>query len=573
MTVPPVGQPIETINNMIQMARQYILNAPDQEDGAEMQAILNDLKELVADVDDAADSSEDQSTSSDMPSMGGNSAGSSTSPENRSRPRAGQVETRTSDTLDIADKRIRGVIPYNTTSRDMGGWFEKISPNAFRNTDFSELRAVIDHKGTPLARYPKTLELEDRSDGLAWSIDPPQSRADVIEAVQRGDMNSGSWRMKVSKDSWQGETRTVEAISHLYDVTLVGADLPAYPAAAVEYRSQTNPASSQEDTPMANEAENRNHEPGGLHVENRVDVVGKPRNNFFEEIAIAAREVNVGEARSLTSAVSLVYPEYSTQFFDALRPQSAFIRSGVRTLNTSSNTVIYPELTTDPTIGWVAEGGTIAASDPVLAAGTAVPHKLAVRVEYSNELQEDSAPGVEQILRQALTARAGVSIDLAAFEGTGTSPQPKGMGNLAGITTVNASAAATNVLWAGSAIAALEAGYAPRPYAYVAGTSLIKDLRQVKAGTAFDVPLVWPTSGDVPSLYGATGYLAPGISAGTCYFYSPSSCYLINRLQNFEIEVNRWRLFDSDRSEMRLRMRTDFFWPYASAIARGTGIP
>ena len=169
MTVPPVGQPIEQIIAMIQMARQYILDAPDAEDGAEMQAILDNLKELIADVDDAADNSEDQSPAEAMPATPASSPS-----ENRSRPRAGQVETRSSDTLDITDKRIRGLVPYGVQSRDMGGWREVIDNTAFRNTDFSELRAVIDHKGTPLARYPKTLELEDRSDGLAWSIDPPQ---------------------------------------------------------------------------------------------------------------------------------------------------------------------------------------------------------------------------------------------------------------------------------------------------------------------------------------------------------------------------------------------------------------
>ena len=344
MTVPPVGQPIETINQMIQMARQYILDAPDAEDGAEMQAILDNLKELIADVDDAADNSEDQSPADAMPAT----AASSPS-ENRSRPRAGQVETRSSDTLDVADKRIRGLVPYGVESRDMGGWREVIDNTAFRNTDFSELRAVIDHRGTPLARYPRTLELEDRSDGLAWSIDPPQSRQDVIEAVQRGDMNSGSWRMKVSKDRWEGEVRHVQAISHLYDVTLVGAELPAYPSAAVEYRSQ--PAPGQEEPIMADQAEHRS---GGLDVES-VEVIHAKRD-LFEELAVASRETHPGEIRSLTTAVSLATPEYSTQFFDVLRPTSAFLRSGVRTISTSNEAVIFPYLTADSTIGWCQRG-------------------------------------------------------------------------------------------------------------------------------------------------------------------------------------------------------------------------
>ena len=72
---------------------------------------------------------------------------------------------------------------------------------------------------------------------------------------------------------------------------------------------------------------------------------------------------------------------------------------------------------------------------------------------------------------------------------------------------------------------------------------------------------------------GATGYLAPALNAGTAYVYSPSSCFTVNRTAQFDVEINRARLFDSDRSEMRLKDRLDFFFPYSGAICRGTAIP
>jgi HK97 family phage major capsid protein len=564
---PPTGNmadtPEQLLAMMLEAGGRYIAAAPDAEDAGEMQQILASIKELVADVDDGAD------TSGDAATPGGPGDGAPAT-EQRSRPRVGQIETRSSDTLDVADKRIRGLVPYGVQSRDMGGWREVIEPTAFRNTDFSELRAVIDHKGVPLATYPRTLEIEDRADGLAWSIDPPRSRQDVVEAVQRGDMNSGSWRMKVAKDRWQGEVRHVEAISHLYDVTLVGADLPAYPAAQVEYRSQPNPATGQEDT-MANEAENRSNE-GGINVESRLEVMPSKRG-LFEEITVAASEVSKGEMRSLSTAISLANPEYSNTFFDVLRPQSAFLRSGAKTLATQNVSVVYPLLTSDPTAAWVSEGGTIAASDPALAAGTATPHKLAIRVEYSNELAEDSSPGVEEILRGVLAARAGLAIDLAAYEGTGASPQPKGMGNVAGVAVVNASAAATSLGWAGSAIANLESANAARPFAIVGGSALVRDLRQVTYGTTIPEYVFPPTSGDMPTIWGAQTYMANGLAGGTVYAYSPSSCYIVNRTTQFDVEINRARLFDSDRSEIRLRARLDYFFPYSGAICRGTGVP
>src|SRR5665809_76015 len=81
----------------------------------------------------------------------------------------------------------------------------------------------------------------------------PESRADLREAVERGDLRAGSWQMVVAKDRWDGDTRHVEAIAELRDVSVVSS--PAYPAAAVEYRSApTTPADEPEkETDMSHE--------------------------------------------------------------------------------------------------------------------------------------------------------------------------------------------------------------------------------------------------------------------------------------------------------------------------------
>ncbi len=53
--------PADLLDGMIQMAQAYIASPPDAEDADEMRSILDDIQELVADVDDAADTSEDAS--------------------------------------------------------------------------------------------------------------------------------------------------------------------------------------------------------------------------------------------------------------------------------------------------------------------------------------------------------------------------------------------------------------------------------------------------------------------------------------------------------------------------------
>jgi HK97 family phage prohead protease len=150
------------------------------------------------------------------------------------RPQAGSIEERTLD-LSVDGRRIRGVIPYGTESRDLGGFTEVIEPGALRSTDLTGLVATVDHAGVPIGRYPATLELSDRSDGLHWSVDPPRARADVVEAIERGDLNGGSWRMRVARDEWRGNVRHVHEIAELADVSVVTR--PSYDA-PVELRNQ-----------------------------------------------------------------------------------------------------------------------------------------------------------------------------------------------------------------------------------------------------------------------------------------------------------------------------------------------
>ncbi len=120
----------------------------------------------------------------------------------------------------------------------MGGWREVIEPTALRGARLDDLTLTVEHAGVPLARHPGTLHLEERADGLHWSAEPPRSRQDIVEAVERGDLRAASWRMRVARDSWVGDVRHVESIAELRDVSITAN--PAYPSAAVELRSIEN---------------------------------------------------------------------------------------------------------------------------------------------------------------------------------------------------------------------------------------------------------------------------------------------------------------------------------------------
>ena len=124
------------------------------------------------------------------------------------RPVAGQLEQRALP-VEVDGRRLRGRIPYGVESRDLGGWREVIDPAALRGAALDDLVVTVEHSGVPLGRYPRTLEIEERDDGMHWSVEPPRSRADVIEAVERGDLQASSWRMRVARERWEGDVRHV----------------------------------------------------------------------------------------------------------------------------------------------------------------------------------------------------------------------------------------------------------------------------------------------------------------------------------------------------------------------------
>jgi len=211
------------------------------------------------------------------------------------RPKPGTLEQRTAPDATVDGKRLRGVIPYGVESRDLDGWREIIMPGALAGAKLDDLVATVDHVGIPIGRYPTTLDLEDRADGAHWSVSLPESRSDVREAVQRGDLRAGSWRMRVARDSWDGDLRRIHEISELRDVSIVTS--PAYPSAVTEYRS-TDPGEAQEDT-MGTEPEKQTETAtavvedraapttGGLQVEDRIAVTSEPRRGLADSFRAA----------------------------------------------------------------------------------------------------------------------------------------------------------------------------------------------------------------------------------------------------------------------------------------------
>ncbi len=199
------------------------------------------------------------------------------------------TETRTID-VDVKDVHARGktvhgfAAVYGAEAR-MGDTIETIAPGAFGPVlaGNPDVRALLNHDANIVLGRTKsgTLRLSDDPRGLRFELDLPESRADLREAVQRGDLDGASFRFTVGEDQWDGDRRTITSVASLYDVTL--ATYPAYPAASIELRTNPNPAAAEEDSTMAETAENPTGATGattaGLQVEDRAHItIGETRS-------------------------------------------------------------------------------------------------------------------------------------------------------------------------------------------------------------------------------------------------------------------------------------------------------
>jgi len=496
------------------------------------------------------------------------------------RPTVGEVEQRTAPDLAVEGRRLRGIVPYGVPSADLGGFTEIMQAGCLRGADLSSLVARVDHAGVPIGRYPRTLEIEDRDDGLHWSVELPKSRAEILEAVERGDLAAGSWRMVVAKDRWDGDVRTIEEVRSLKDVSVVCN--PAYPAARAELRSEPEPDPPAPPAPEPEPPEATVPDPipaGGLILEDRTAADQQP--TVETRVLEALRGVARGEARDLsTSSVANVSPpELSEYLFQRLRPASVALLSGITTLSTDREQIIWPKLTQDVTPAFVAEGALIPESDPAFQNLTAVPRKISVRTVISNEVVDDSVPAITDVLSANIALRLALKLDLAVFEGDGTANSITGLKNTAGIQTVSMGtngSTFSNLDPFADAIGLLNSVNAGGEYVVVMSPAVWQALSKIKVGSAFNTPLL-----TAPEIYGAPIYVTSQLSStetqGTAsttmsaYIYAPSQLVLVRRM-DATIEFDRSRLFDHDQSEMRGKLRADLLVPNPEAVVRIVGI-
>ncbi|MEU2981028.1 phage major capsid protein [Streptomyces hirsutus] len=130
-----------------------------------------------------------------------------------------------------------------------------------------------------------------------------------------------------------------------------------------------------------------------------------------------------------------------------LRAQSVFMKvPGLNIHRFDGGSFVLPSLTGTTTPGVVAEGETIAEATPDFSGMTFAPVKYADLYRASNEILDDAAVSMRDLVASVMLRNIASQVDKDAFQGTGTASltglTKAGMG-----TAVNLASGATQVSW------------------------------------------------------------------------------------------------------------------------------
>jgi HK97 family phage major capsid protein/HK97 family phage prohead protease len=162
---------------------------------------------------------------------------------------------------------------------------------------------------------------------------------------------------------------------------------------------------------------------------------GKPANGLMVPNEVLRRDLATSPA---TAGGNLVATELlAGSFIELLRNRLALANVGATVLNGLQGNIAIPKQTGAATAYWVGEGGAPTESQETLGQVTMSPKTVGAFVDYSRRLLLQSSIDVEQMVRNDLARVIALEIDRAGLYGSGSSNQPLGLVNTAGINTAS----------------------------------------------------------------------------------------------------------------------------------------
>lgn len=246
----------------------------------------------------------------------------------------------------------------------------------------------------------------DKLKGEVVALEQDEQRAQFLEEAERRAMGAAADK---PFQSLQGEISILEVLRN-----------------AMEGRSQSGAAAEY-----------------GKEIERRTG--RKPQGLF---VPLSALETRVAAPIDTSTAPELVATNNRADLYvQPLRDQLMARRLGVQVLGGLTGNVSIPKAGTGTSVGWVAEGGTLALTDMTFDAVTLAPKHAGGYVEMSRQLLMQGSPDIERLVRGDLAAVVAKAIDSAIIGGGGTNEPVGILANLAASGGVQ-SASLSTLSWA-----------------------------------------------------------------------------------------------------------------------------
>lgn len=159
---------------------------------------------------------------------------------------------------------------------------------------------------------------------------------------------------------------------------------------------------------------------------------------FYVPMDVLKRDLTVGTANA--GGYMVATQQQPQSFIDLLRARAVVAQLGATMLPGLVGNVTVPKQTGAATAYWLASEATaITESQQTIGQLALTPKTVGAYTEVSRLLMLQSAPAVDQMVMNDFARVIALAIDLAALEGTGSSGQPTGISQTAGIGSVTGS--------------------------------------------------------------------------------------------------------------------------------------
>jgi HK97 family phage major capsid protein len=292
-----------------------------------------------------------------------------------------------------------------------------------------------------------------------------------------------------------------------------------------------------------------------------------PSDVMAGQRAAAQRDFNVGTAGEAGNLVATNV--MGDMFTDVLRPSLVMAGLGMTILPGLRGNVAIPRKSVAGTLAMLTEIAAASETQPTTVLATLSPKRISAFTEPSKQAIIQSEIGVEAMIRDDLVTGAAVLIENQGINGSGTSPNARGIRNVVGVGSVVGGTNGLALAW--SHITGLEAACANANAAATARAGYLINTKVVNTSKntlkAAGLPFIWDNGSSPLNGYRAgvtnnvPSNLVKGTSGAVCsslVFSSDWSMFVLGLFGGLDVTVDPYTLATTGQVRITLNQFIDF---------------